>query len=93
MLEPRREAGLAQEALAEAGAVGELAGDHLQRHRPFEAEVGGAVDDAHAAARDLLFDPVAGDGRADRKIPHPAVIAGWGTETPTGAAPQARFWR
>ena len=69
VLEPGGEAGLAQEALAEAGPVDQLAGDHLQRHRPVEAEVGGAVDDAHAAARDQLFDPVAGDLEPMEKSP------------------------
>ena len=76
VLEASGEAGLAQEALAEAAAVGELAGDHLQRHRPVEADVGSAVDDAHATARDQLFDPVAGDLVTNGKVPHPAVIAG-----------------
>ena len=74
VVEPRGEPRLAQEALAEPLALGELAGDHLQRHRPFEAEVGGAVDDAHPAAGDQRVDPVAGDGRADGEVCHRAVI-------------------
>ena len=40
MVEAGGEPGLAQEALAEAVAAGQLAGDHLQRHRPFEARGG-----------------------------------------------------
>ncbi len=75
VVEPGGEPRLAQEALAEAVAVGELAGDHLQRHRPLEAEVGGAVDDPHPAAGEQLFDPVAGDLRADREFPHIRVIS------------------
>ena len=61
VVEAGGEAGLAQEALAEALAVGQLAGDHLQRHRPFQAEMRGPVDDAHAAPRDQRVDPVAGE--------------------------------
>ena len=40
MVEPGREARLAQEPLAEALVVGEVAGDHLERHRPVEGQVG-----------------------------------------------------
>ena len=61
MVEAGGEPRLAQEALAEALVVGELAGDHLQRHRPFEPEVGGPVDDPHTAARDQRVDAVPGD--------------------------------
>jgi hypothetical protein len=38
----------------------------------------GAVDDAHAAAREQALDAVTGNLGANGKIPHPAVIAGWG---------------
>ena len=44
---------------AQLGVVGQHAGlDHLQRHRPVEADLPGLVDDAHAAAAQLLRDRV-----------------------------------
>ena len=77
VVEAGGEAGLAQEALAEAVAVGQLAGDHLQRHRAFEAEVRRPVDDAHPAPRDQRVEAVAGDGRADGEVCHrPLIPAG-----------------
>ena len=74
MVEAGRDARLAQEAPAEVVLVGEVAGDHLQRHRPFQPEVGGPVDDPHPAAGDQRLDPVAGERGADGGIPHAAVI-------------------
>ncbi len=66
---------LAQEAVAEGLVAGELAGDHLQRHRPVERQVGRPVDDPHPATRDQRVEPVAGEGRADgRVVCHTAVI-------------------
>ena len=53
--------GLAQEALAEALVLRELGREDLQRDRPFEREVVGAVDDPHPAPADQRLDPVAGE--------------------------------
>ena len=74
VVEAGGETGLAQETLAEALAVDQLAGDHLQGHRAFEPEVGGPVDDPHAAAGDQGVDAVAGDDGANREFSHAAVI-------------------
>ena len=52
---------LAQEPLSERVVAGELGCDQLQRDRPVERELGRAVDDAHPAAADDAFDPVAGE--------------------------------
>ena len=73
---------LAQEALAEALVLGELGGEDLQRHRPLECEVVGAVDDAHPAAADQRFQPVAGKLAADPGVE--VLIA------PTAAASASR---
>ena len=74
VVEPGGEPRLAQEPLAEALVVGEVAGDHLERHRPVEGEVGRPVDDAHPAARDQRVDPVPAESRADCRFCHAAVI-------------------
>ncbi len=68
--EPR----LAQEALAEALLVDQLAGDHLQRHGTVERQLRRPVDDAHAAAGDQRVDAVAGEHGADCGVCHAAVI-------------------
>jgi hypothetical protein len=82
VLEPRREPRLAQEALAEALVVGQVGGDHLQGHRPFQGELGRPVDDSHPAARDQLLDPIPAEGRSDCRFPHTAVIPGRTTNVP-----------
>ena len=74
MVEAGGEARLAQEAVAEALVVGELPRDHLQRDRPVESQVGRPVDDPHPAPRDQRVEAVAGEGRADDRFCHPAVI-------------------
>jgi hypothetical protein len=56
------EAGLTLEALAKALIPGELGGHHLERDGALEAQLGGAVDDAHAAAAELCLDAAAGEG-------------------------------
>ena len=57
--EPRREARLADEAVSEDGVVGQVAGEHLDRHRPLELVVPRKVDDGHAAAAEHVGDAVA----------------------------------
>ena len=64
MVDGGREPRLAQEALAERLVARELGRDELQRDRPVERELGGAVDDAHAAATDDAVDAVAGELRS-----------------------------
>ncbi len=86
VVEAGGEAGLAQEALAEGLVVGEVAGDHLQRHRSVERQVGGPVDDAHPAARDQRVDSIAAQRGADCRFCHGAVIPPW----PGGRAPPPR---
>ncbi len=54
---------LGGEALAEHRIVGALRGDQLDRHLPPQRQLGGAVDDPHAATPEDLLDPVAGDDR------------------------------
>ena len=63
--ELRRGLGLAQEARADLGAVGELRGQDLDRDHPLEAAVLGAIDDAHPPATDLAIELV---GRRERPL-------------------------
>ena len=67
MVERCRQPRFAQEATAEVLVLGELRRDQLERDRTLERQVGRPVDDAHAAAADQLFDPVAGEGGAASK--------------------------
>ena len=67
MIEVGRRLGLDVEP-PDVGLVGELAGeDHLERHRPIQADLPGLEHDAHAAAGDLADDlvvaEIAGRGR------------------------------
>ena len=57
--ESRREARLADEAVAEDGVIGQVAGEHLDRHRPVELVVPRKVDDGHAPAAEHVGDAVA----------------------------------
>ena len=67
MVERGREPGLAQEAVAEVG-VAEARREELQRGPAAEAHVLGAVDDACAAAAELLDDPIAAELGADALV-------------------------
>ncbi len=73
VLDLRRDLGLAAEALAEVAIAGQFRGDHLDRHRALEPHVGGAVDDAHAAAAGGVVDAVVADDRADLQAGHQAA--------------------
>ena len=59
MLERHRDLRLAGEAFLEALVERELRGDELERHRPLQTQVVGAIDDPHPAPADKLLDPVA----------------------------------
>ena len=61
MVERGRLARLGLEPPPESRVGGELGGDHLERHRPSERDVGGPVDHAHAAAADEFVDAVPGE--------------------------------
>ena len=64
MVDARRGAGLAPEALTRLGIVGER-GQRLQRDRTFKPAVARGVDDAHAALAKLAFDRVAPNARRE----------------------------
>ena len=70
MIDRRRHPRLALEALAEARVGRVLGGDQLQRDRAPERELGGAVDDAHAAAAGDRLDPAARDMSAFEDVGH-----------------------
>ena len=59
------------EAVAERRVAGALRREELQRDRTPEAELDGAVDDAHAAAAGDPFDAAAGELIACRELNHP----------------------
>ena len=61
MIEAGGGAGFLQESLDEDGVLGELAGEHLDGDDAVHADLVGAVDGAHAAARDLRAQMIAGD--------------------------------
>ena len=61
MVERRREPRLAKQPLAEALVVGELGGEELERDRPVEAGVAGAVDLAHPTPAGQFLDEVPGE--------------------------------
>jgi hypothetical protein len=58
VVERRRQLGLPEEALAEAGVARQLRRDQLQGDLPLEPEVLRQVDDAHPAPADHRLDPV-----------------------------------
>jgi hypothetical protein len=68
MLERHRELGLPGEAFSEALVERELGRDELERHDSLQAQVVGAIDDAHAALSDELVDPVAEELVSDTDI-------------------------
>ncbi len=57
--QPRRRAGLLQEALAQLGHPGQVRREQLDGDRPLEREVPAQEDDAHAAPAQLAFQQVA----------------------------------
>ena len=63
---------LAQEALPEALVARVLGREDLQRHRPTEIRVPGAVDRAHAAASEQDVDVIPADFAADERIRTPS---------------------
>ena len=93
MLERRRHARLALEALAELRVGGELGDDDLQRDAPTEPPIGGEVDDAHAAAPDLALDVVGAEGAvlvAGSRWRHRTGGGRTGLGSRAGPAPAAR---
>jgi hypothetical protein len=58
MLQRHHELRLAREPLAEALVPRQRRRDELERDRPLQAQVVGAIDDTHSAAADQLLDPV-----------------------------------
>jgi hypothetical protein len=64
----RRRARLASQPLERLRVVADLLREELQRDATAELDVLGLVDDAHAAAAELLQDPVVGDGLADHVV-------------------------
>ena len=71
VLEPREHRRLAPQVLHERRVLGQVRAQHLDRHRPLEREVLGAVDHAHAAAADLVQEPVrAAERRAQLVADH-----------------------
>ncbi len=67
VVDARRGAGLAPEALAGLGIMGER-GQRLQRDRTFKPTVARGIDDAHAALAKLPFDRVAPDARREGSL-------------------------
>ena len=72
--EARREARLADEAVSEDRVVGQVAGEHLDRHRPLELVVPRKVDDGHAAAAEHVGDAVAPACKRLRAQPLSSVV-------------------
>ena len=68
MVERGRELRLAQEPLAVSRLAPSVGDEQLQRGRPPEPHVLGAVDDAHPAAAERLDDPVARELRVDSAV-------------------------
>jgi hypothetical protein len=68
MLQRGGDPGLAVEALVEAGRLGQLGGDDLDRGAPAQVEVLGPVDEAHAAATDPLLDPIPRQHLAEMRV-------------------------
>ena len=70
MVDRRGQPRLAHEALAERRVLGELRRDQLERDRPVEVELHGAVDDAHAAAAGDPDDAMSGEDVALLQMRH-----------------------
>src|SRR5437667_11847830 len=69
MVEGRRGAGFAREALERLRVAGKLRGEELERHRPAQARVLGLVHDAHAPAAELLEYSIMRNGGPDHGPP------------------------
>ena len=65
MVERRRRPRLAREPIERAARLPDHVGQELERHLPPQLGVRGAIDDAHAAAAELLDDLVVRDAFAD----------------------------
>ena len=85
VVDRRRHARLALEALAEPGIGGPLRRDQLEGDGPAERQLGRAIDDAHAAAAGDRLDAAAGDLGAWEQIGHAEIV----TQRPytSGAGP------
>ena len=82
VLERHGELRLAREALAEALVERQLGRHQLQRDRPLQPQVVGAVDDAHPTAADQLVDPIADELGADPDL----CLSGHGISRPPGSS-------
>ena len=65
VVQRRQHPGLALEAGEAFRVFGEALGQDLDGHLAAELAVGGAIDDAHAAGAELLFDAVVAEGLTD----------------------------
>src|SRR3954463_72095 len=74
VVDRRRQARLADEALTESRVLGELRGDELEGDRTVEVELDGPVDDAHAAATGDAGDAVAGEDVACSEVAHDLLL-------------------
>ena len=75
MGELRRQARLADEAVAEVRAVGEVAGENLDRDRTVELLVLREIDGRHPAAAEDVLEPVApACERLGAQSPSPVVV-------------------
>src|SRR5687768_11856292 len=70
MLDRGGHPGLPFESRPEARVGRPLGGDELQRDGPVEPELGGSIDDTHAAAPGYGFDAAAGESRVEGQIEH-----------------------
>ena len=68
VIERGRDARLAGEAGERLRIAGELGRQQLQRNLPAKAPIFGAIDDAHAAAAELVRDAVVRERAADHLI-------------------------
>jgi hypothetical protein len=57
MAQLRHRSRFAQKSIGYVSVAGKLAFDDFDGYRPFETEVRGKIDSAHAAGPDFAFDP------------------------------------
>jgi hypothetical protein len=74
MVDRRGHPRLSLEPLAEALVAGAVRRQQLQRDRPAEAQLGGAVDHAHAAAAGDRFDAAAGELGTWFELGHARIV-------------------